>query len=152
MHFMSETISDGVSERLFTLGDIPGVLWSPAGAEDPAHSRRPLVLLAHGGGQHKKAPAMQGRARRLVTACGFAAAAIDAPASGDRPRTEQDERFIAELRKKQIPRESGLALFDAFASREKSLHANPGRHGDMPMFEVESSLRFFGRHLRPGGG
>jgi len=32
MRFTSETTSDGVSERLFTLGDIPGVLWSPAGA------------------------------------------------------------------------------------------------------------------------
>jgi dienelactone hydrolase len=248
MRFTSETITDGVSERPFTVGDVPGVLWSPAGASEPMHSR-PLVLLAHGGGQHKKAPAMQGRARRLATACGFAAAAIDAPGSGDRPRTEEDERFIAELRAKMaagepvgpqiarynaaqagravpewratldalqaqpgldgpvgiwglsmgsatgvplaaaepritaavfglaghetlgeaaarvtipvefllqwddelIPRESGLALFDAFASREKSLHANPGRHGDVPMFEVESSLRFFGRHLRPGG-
>jgi len=99
MHFTSETIADGVSERLFTLGEVPGVLWSPAGAAAPMHSR-PLVLLAHGGGQHKMAPAMQGRARRLVTACGFAAAAIDAPGSGDRPRTEQNERFIAELRDK----------------------------------------------------
>jgi len=27
MRFTSETTSDGVSERLFTLGDIPGVLW-----------------------------------------------------------------------------------------------------------------------------
>jgi hypothetical protein len=91
---MSETIADGVSERPFTLGDVPGVLWSPAGA-DPGG---PLVLLAHGGGQHKKAPNVLGR-----------------------------------------------------ASGEKTLHANPGRHGDMPMFEVDSSLRFFGRHLRPGG-
>src|SRR2546430_3945548 len=41
---------------------------------------------------------LQDRARRLATACGFAAAAIDAPGSGDRPRTEEDERFIAELR------------------------------------------------------
>ena len=83
MRFTSETITDGVSERLFTLGDIPGVLWSPADATlpnpGPVPGRRPLalVLLAHGGGQHKKAPAMQGRARRLATACGFAAAAID---------------------------------------------------------------------------
>jgi len=109
MHFTSETIADGVSERLFTLGDVPGVLWSPAGATAPRHSR-PLVLLAHGGGQHKKAPAMQGRARRLATARGFAAAAIDAPGSGDRPRTEEDERFIAELREKMAAgRTRGLA-------------------------------------------
>jgi hypothetical protein len=126
MRFTSETITDGVSERLFTLGDVPGVFWSPAGAlaipgrpspglpspglpspglhgpglHGPGRPSpgRSLVLLAHGGGQHKKAPAMQGRARHLVTACGFAAAAIDAPASGDRPRTAEDERFIAEIR------------------------------------------------------
>src|SRR5690348_10937940 len=107
MRFTSETIIDDVSERAFTVGDVPGVLWSPAGeaAGTAAGTAapmpgRPLVLLAHGGGQHKKAPAMQGRARRLVTACGFAAAAIDAPGSGDRPRTEEDERLIAELREK----------------------------------------------------
>src|SRR6476660_3200447 len=98
MRFISDTIADGVSERMFKAGDIPGVLWSPAGAADPAHSRRPLVLLAHGGGQHKKAPNVLGRARRLATTCGFAAAAIDAPGCGDRPRTEEDERFIAEIR------------------------------------------------------
>jgi hypothetical protein len=47
-----------------------------------------------------------------------------------------------------VPREDGLALFDAFGSADKSLHANPGSHVDMPRFEVESSVRFFGRHLR----
>jgi len=69
---------------------------------------------------------------------------------------ELDARDLADLlrmgRLAEVPRESGLALFDAFASREKSLHANPGRHGDVPMFEVESSLRFLGRNLSPGDG
>jgi fermentation-respiration switch protein FrsA (DUF1100 family) len=60
--------------------------------------------------------------------------------------------FLLQWDDEQVPREPGLALFDAFASREKSLHANPGRHGDMPMFEVENSLRFLGRHLSPGDG
>ncbi|MGA8457270.1 MAG: alpha/beta hydrolase, partial [Streptosporangiaceae bacterium] len=81
MHFISETVSDGVSEQLFTLGDIPGVLWTPAGATGP----RPLVLVGHGGGQHKKAPGVVGRAHRYTTQCGFAVAAIDAPSHGDRP-------------------------------------------------------------------
>jgi hypothetical protein len=71
MRFTSETTSDGVSERLFTLDDIPGVFWSPAGAA----GSRPLLLLGHGGGQHKKAPGLVARARRYVTACGFAVAA-----------------------------------------------------------------------------
>ncbi|MEV6030627.1 hypothetical protein AB0L65_05735 [Nonomuraea sp. NPDC052116] len=30
----------------------------------------------------------------------------------------------------RIPLESGLALFDAFASKEKTLHANAGRPDD----------------------
>jgi dienelactone hydrolase len=244
MRFTSDTISNGISERLFTLGDIPGVLWSPAGAT----SARALVLLSHGGGQHKKAQGIMARAHRYVTACGFAVAAIDAPGHGDRPRTERDERFVAGMRERmaagepvgqhiaryntelsaqavpewrsaldalqelgrigaagptgfwgvslgsaigvpltaaeprisaavfglaghetlaeaaarvtapvefllqwddeQVPRDSGLALFEAFASREKTLHANPGRHANVPRFELDSSERFFARHLR----
>ncbi len=49
-----------------------------------------------------------------------------------------------------IPRESGLALFDAFASQEKTLHANAGRHKELPRFEADSAVRFFARHLRLG--
>lgn len=243
MHFLSETTADGVSEQLFMLGDTPGVLWVPAGATGP----RPLVLLSHGGGQHKNAPGMVARGRRYARNCGFAAAAIDAPGHGDRPRTEHDDRFAAELRKlmaagepvgshvaqynvglaaravpelqsvldalqkvdsvgpsgpvgfwgaalgaaigipfvaaepricaavfgaighetlveaatqvtvpvefllqwddEMVPRDSGLALFDAFASHEKTLHANSGRHIAVPRFEVDSAERFFLRHL-----
>jgi dienelactone hydrolase len=247
MHFTSETTSDGVSERLFTLDHIPGVLWFPA---DAAGSR-PLVLLGHGGGHHKKAPGLVARAHRYVTACGFAVAAIDAPGHGDQPRTEQDERSIAVIRERVaageplgpqisrynaalaarafpewvatldalqkldfvaaggpvgfwgvsmgsgigvpfaaaepritaavfglasgetlteaaaritipvefllqwddevVPRESGLALFGAFASGDKTLHANPGPHQGVPAFEMDSAERFFTRHLREGG-
>jgi pimeloyl-ACP methyl ester carboxylesterase len=46
-----------------------------------------------------------------------------------------------------IPREAGLALFDAFASQEKTLHANAGRHKEFPRFEAASAVRFFERHL-----
>jgi pimeloyl-ACP methyl ester carboxylesterase len=248
MHFTSQTSSNGVLERLFTTDGIPGVLWSPAG--DSA-GRRPLVLLAHGGGQHKKAPGPLARAHYYVTACGFAVAAIDAPGHGGRPRTERDERFVAGMRERMaagepvypdiarynaelaaqaipewqavisavaeldgggadepvgfwgvsmgtaigvplaaaeprikaavfglaghetlagaaarvtipvqfllqwddehVSRESGLALFDAFASREKTLHANPGRHVEVPAFELEDSARFFARHLVDAG-
>lgn len=95
--FASErTTTDGVSERHFILGDIPGVLWAPAGAT----GRCPLVLLGHGGGQHKKAPGLVARAHRHATACGFAVAAVDAPGHGDRPRTEQDERHTAGIRQR----------------------------------------------------
>jgi dienelactone hydrolase len=244
MRLMSLTTpSEGVSERDFTLGDIPGVLWFPAGATGP----RPLVLLGHGGGQDKKGPGLVARAWRLVTGCGFAAAAIDMPGYADRPKTDQDERFTADLAARRaagepvagrilrygltlaeravpewqavldalveagyagpagywgvslgtligmplaaaepriraavfglagrsglakaaaritipvefllqwddelVPREDGLALFDALASAEKTLHVNPGRHREVPGFELESSQRFLARHLGPG--
>jgi hypothetical protein len=81
MHFTSETSSNGVVERNFTLGEVTGLLWSPASGSDHA----PVVLMAHSGGQHKRVPGILGRAHRFVTGCGFHAAAIDAPGHGDRP-------------------------------------------------------------------
>ncbi|MFJ5675663.1 alpha/beta hydrolase [Streptomyces sp. NPDC093097] len=243
LQFTAESSSNGMVERDFTVGEIPGVLWSPVSGAD----RAPLVLMGHGGGTHKKHPAMAGRAQRLVTGCGFHVAVIDAPGHGDRPRTAYDEQEIAELRKAQaagepegpivvrynarlaelavpewqatldalqglpeigadgpvgyfgismgtaigmplvavepritaavfgmmwpdalvekakqitipiefdmqwdnerIPREASLALFDAFASKEKTLHANAGKHFDLPRFEADSAVRFFARHL-----
>ncbi|MFH7334640.1 alpha/beta hydrolase [Streptomyces sp. KHY 26] len=241
--FTAESSSNGMVERDFTVGDVPGVLWSPA----PGAGRAPLVLMGHGGGHHKKHPAMTGRAQRLVTGCGFHVAVIDAPGHGDRPRTAYDEQEVAELRKAQaagepegpivvrynarlaelavpewraaldalrelpeigadgpvgylgiglgtaigvplvatepriraavfvstwpdvllekarqitvpvefdmqwdderVPREAGLALFDAFASKEKTLHANAGKHLELPRFEADSAVHFFARHL-----
>jgi hypothetical protein len=123
--FTSETSSNGVVERGFMVGEVPGVLWSPA----VGSGHVPLVLLAHGGGQHKKAPGIVGRAHRFVTGCGFAVAAIDAPGHGARTRTAADERhieFLLQWDDEHIERRSGLALFDAFASKEKTLHANAG--------------------------
>jgi cephalosporin-C deacetylase-like acetyl esterase len=243
MQFTTESSSNGMVERDFTVGDVPGVLWSPVSGAD----RAPLVLMGHGGGTHKKAPAMAGRARLLVTGGGFHVAVIDAPGHGDRPRTAYDEQEIAALYRaraagepegpivvrynaqlaelavpewraaldalqelpeigaggpvgyyginmgtaigvpltaiepritaavfgqhwpdalvgaarritvpiefalqwddEHIPRESGLALFDAFASKEKTLHANAGAHKELPRFEADSAVRFFIRHL-----
>ena len=42
---------------------------------------------------------------------------------------------------------SGIELFDAFASNEKTLHAYSGRHYPVPDYERDSSARFFARHL-----
>ncbi|MFE6489321.1 alpha/beta hydrolase, partial [Streptomyces sp. NPDC057757] len=41
-----------------------------------------------------------------------------------------------------------LNLFDAFGSKEKTLHANVGGHTGTPWFELEDGLRFFDRHLK----
>ncbi|MEV6368952.1 alpha/beta hydrolase [Micromonospora musae] len=242
MQFTSETSSDGILEQLFTLGEIPGVLWTREGAVGP----RPLILMGHGGGQHKKTPGMVARARRFVTEGGFAVAAVDVPGHGDRPTDEEYDRiatenqarvaagaelapliadfqalvarqtvpewravldavqalghvgagpvgywgvslgcglgvpfvaaeprvraavlglggalasadaagritvpveFLVQWDDERVPRAQSLALFEALASTEKSLHANPGRHGEIPAFELESALRFFARHL-----
>ncbi|MEI5131898.1 alpha/beta hydrolase [Streptomyces libani] len=242
MRFTSETSSDGVSEQIFTLGEIPGVLWTPEGAA----GTRPLVLMGHGGGQHKKARGIVARARRLVAECDFAVAAVDVPGHGDRPKDEEYDRiatenqarvaageelapliagfqalvarrtvpewravldavqglayvgagpvgywgvslgcglgvpfvaaeprvraavlglggaqasaetaaritvpveFLLQWDDERVPRAEGLALFDALASDEKTLHANPGKHGEIPAFELDSMMRFFTRHL-----
>src|SRR5262249_30862894 len=58
--------------------------------------------------------------------------------------------FLMQWDDEMLSRDSALALFDAFASPEKTLHANPGDHADAPAFELESSLRFFARHLPYG--
>jgi cephalosporin-C deacetylase-like acetyl esterase len=55
--------------------------------------------------------------------------------------------FLLQWDDEHVDRQSGLALFDAFASKEKTLHANAGGHGDVPRFEADSATRFLARHL-----
>ena len=93
MRFTSEQrLDDDVIEREFTLGEIPGILWTPASA--PA----PLILVGHPGGLHKMYPRLAGRARYYAAEYGFAAAAIELPGSGDRPRSAAAEQARADLR------------------------------------------------------
>ncbi|GHB74803.1 hypothetical protein GCM10010377_76560 [Streptomyces viridiviolaceus] len=71
-----------------------------------------------------------------------------ASASGaDAARITAPVEFLVQWDDERVPRDQSLALFDAFASADKTLHANPGKHGDLPAFELDSSLRFFSRHL-----
>jgi hypothetical protein len=242
MRFTSEQrLDDGVLEREFTLGEIPGILWTPGSASAPA----PLILAGHPGGLDKMRPRLAGRARHYAAGYGFAAAAIELPGSGDRPRSAAAEQARADLRRamqagqpvgeivdalvlplveKSVPewqaaldallslpdidgpvgysggviaigirlavaeprisaavffagsfvpaalfaearqvtiplqvllqwddegndRQSALDLFDAFGSKEKTLHANLGGHAGVPQFEVDAGARFFARHL-----
>jgi pimeloyl-ACP methyl ester carboxylesterase len=240
MRFISQQrLDDGVLEREFTLGEIPGVLWTYGSA--PA----PLILSGHNGGLHKRQPRLVARARHSAAQYGFAVAAIDAPGHGDRPRSAVDEQhradlrramaagepvdeiveaFIAPLVERAVPewrttldallslpeiggpigyagmtaigirlavvepriaaavffgqglvpgtlraearqvsiplqflmqwddegmdRQPILDLFDAFGSKEKTLHANLGGHAGTPWFEVDDGARFFDRHLK----
>lgn len=43
--------------------------------------------------------------------------------------------------------ESGLALWAAFGSKEKTMHINPGPHVGIPIFERDASAAFYARHL-----
>ena len=53
MQFTSEQrFDDGVLEREFTLGEIPGILWTPGSAPAPA----PLILVGHPGGLRRMYP------------------------------------------------------------------------------------------------
>jgi hypothetical protein len=94
MHFTSEQrLDDGSLERAFLLDDIPGILWTPASS--PA----PLILLGHPGGPgglRTMYPRLASRARRSL-ANGFAAATIELPGSGDRPRSADAEQARADL-------------------------------------------------------
>src|SRR5205823_4093805 len=87
--FIDEITEKGVTERRFDLKIenevVPGILWSPDGATTPG----PLVLIGHGGSQHKRVPNVLALARRLVRHLGYAAVAIDAPDHGDRAPRDQ---------------------------------------------------------------
>ncbi|MGW0931151.1 alpha/beta hydrolase [Streptomyces sp. NPDC002644] len=245
MRFTSQQRVDGeVLERRFTLAGIPGILWTPASASAPLPL--PLVLLGHPPlGPATMYPRLAARARALA-AEGFAAATIELPGSGDRPRRPAAEAARADLRRvmaagqpvgddivdalvlplvdeavpewqtaldallslpelggpvgysggviaigvrlavveprisaavlfagsfvpravideaKQVTiplhvllqwddegndRQTALNLFDAFGSREKTLHANMGGHTRVPSFAGDAANQFLGRHL-----
>ena len=93
MHFTSEQpVDDDILEREFTLGEVPGILWTPSSV--PA----PLILLGHPGGLRGMYPRLAERARQCA-ANGFAAATIELPGSGDRPRSVEAERARDDLRR-----------------------------------------------------
>lgn len=45
-------------------------------------------------------------------------------------------------------RHAALDLFDAFGSKEKTLHANMGGHTGVPQFAGDAAAQFFTRHLK----
>ncbi|AXK33977.1 alpha/beta hydrolase [Streptomyces armeniacus] len=236
-----QRLEDGVLEREFTLGEIPGVLWTPARAASAAPA--PLILMAHNNGLPKRDPRLVARARRTAV-YGYAVATIDAAGCGDRARSAAEEQARADLRRavqagepadeifesvvgplvekaapdwrttldallalpevggpvgysgwtalgirlavtepriaaacffaggyvpraqreeaRQVtvplllllqwddegnPRQRALDLFDAFGTREKTLHANLGGHTGTPPFELDDKARFYDRHL-----
>jgi len=97
MHFTSEQrLDDGVLEREFLLGEIPGILWTPASAS--ASSPLPLILVGHPGGLGGMHPRLAARAKSSA-AQGFAAATIELPGAGDRPRLAGADEARDDLRR-----------------------------------------------------
>ncbi|MFG1675359.1 alpha/beta hydrolase [Micromonospora sp. NPDC049282] len=98
MEFTTEQrLDDGVLEREFALGEIPGILWTPPSAS--ASAPVPLILLGHPPlGLRRMYPRLVARARHAA-AEGFAAAGIELPGSGDRPRWAAAEQARADLRR-----------------------------------------------------
>jgi len=80
VHFTSERRNGDLIERQFVLGEIPGMLWTPARAASPVH----LILLGHPGGLNRMLPRLAARAEPAA-AQGFASVAIELPGAGDRP-------------------------------------------------------------------
>ena len=67
------------------------------------------------------------------------------------PRITIPVEFVMQWDDAGHPRDSMLTLFGALGSAEKTLHASPGSHFEVPDFEVGSSVRFFARHLGSQG-
>lgn len=67
--------------------------------------------------------------------------------AGEAARITVPVRFLVQWDDERVPRALSLALFDALGTAEKTLHANPGKHGEVPPVELDGALRFFARHL-----
>ncbi|MGW7098757.1 alpha/beta hydrolase [Streptomyces sp. NPDC054838] len=108
MQFTSEQrLDDGVLEREFSLGEIPGTLWTPESAAPV-----PLILMAHNNGLPRKQSRLVARARHSA-AHGYAVATIDAAGCGDRPRSAADEQSRADLRRAMQAGEPVEEIFES---------------------------------------
>lgn len=98
MHFLSVKHLDGcITEREFTIGDISGIVWTPATSSSvPA----PLILMGQPGGigMRRMYPRLAARARGAA-AHGFASVSIELPGGGDRSPLPGVERARTDLRR-----------------------------------------------------
>lgn len=78
-----------------------------------------------------------------------------APSEEFRKRIVEDARhvscpvlFLVQWDDELMRRDDVLALFDEIGSADKTLHAHPGGHVDVPVEEMDASERFLVTHLR----
>lgn len=57
-------------------------------------------------------------------------------------------QFVFQWDDAVAPRDHGIALFEAFGSKEKTMHINPGGHLDIPDWESVAWEAFYLRHLK----
>ncbi|MEO8540253.1 MAG: alpha/beta hydrolase [bacterium] len=119
MNFTSESTENGVSERSFELAvdgeRVPAILWTPEGATGP----RPIILMGHGGTQHKRVDTLLARARSYARHQRWASLAIDAPNHGERTTPEAQASARANLEARMA---GGARTVDAgFATRMSGL-------------------------------
>jgi len=97
MRFDREKEIDGVMQRDFTVDAggsiVPCVLWAPVAARGP----RPLIVMGHGGSQHKKTENIRVRAIDYARRLGWATVVADAPDHGDRISREDAARLAREV-------------------------------------------------------
>jgi hypothetical protein len=55
--------------------------------------------------------------------------------------------FLVQWDDELFPRDRAFELFSALASRDKRLHANPGRHVEVPAEEFRASEQFLAATL-----
>jgi hypothetical protein len=65
-----------------------------------------------------------------------------------RSRSNEPSQVLLQWDDEGNDRQAALDLFDAFGSKEKTLHANLGGHTGVPQFAADDAARFFVRHLR----
>ncbi|MCB1692830.1 MAG: hypothetical protein KDI19_08695 [Pseudomonadales bacterium] len=97
MNYTKEKEIDGVLQRDFAIevgGEtVPCVIWLPKDAS----GSRTLIVMGHGGSQHKKTPGIRSRAVEYAQRFGWATIAADAPGHGDRITREEAERMAQEV-------------------------------------------------------
>jgi dienelactone hydrolase len=55
--------------------------------------------------------------------------------------------FVVQLDDELVPHGSAIELFQLLGSKDKRLHAHPGRHTEVPLDEIEDNGAFLKRHL-----